>query len=1850
MSFAEERAAQLGFVPQKEVVYNRLLPYADRLDRESNELLAQIKSSLGRAVHLRELWPGALFWTRKLNTYIRLYGRKFSKEDHVLFVKLLYEMVTIPKLEISMMHGFARLLINLLKKKELLSRDDLQLPWRPLYDILERILYSKTEHLGLNWFPSSSHRGLSSTKTILLNVLHRCAVEGVLKTLVKACRPYFPDNATAEMLEEWRPLMCPFDVTMQKAISYLELFLPTSLPPDLHCKGFRLWFDELLALWVSVQNLPQWEGHLVSLFARLANDNIGYIDWDPYVPKIFTRILRNLNLPVGSSQVLLPRQLTNAYDIGHVVVWITAMMGGPSKTAQAHLTGLFNSIASFYHPSNNGRWLAKLMKLLQRLPCCFVRRLHRERYKKPSWLTPVPDSHKLSDQDVTDFVESIIQPVLLAMFSKTGSGDAAQALQNLALMRPELVIPPVLERTYPALETLTEPHQLTATLTCVIGVARSLVSGGRWFPEGPTHMLPLLMRALPGVDPNDFSKCMITFQFISTFSTLVPLVDCSPLLQERSDLSEVERELCSATAEFEDFVLQFMDRCFALIESSSLEQTREETETEKMTTLETLVELGLTTTFSTIFTQCSSEIFKVALEKVFNFAVSNLFETRVSGRMVADLCRAAVKCHPVESLKWFLPHCCNIITQLTLNDDVLREEELDKELLWNLQLLSEITRVDAAKLLPYKDQLVKILQRTLHFKCKQGYTLSCNLLHHLLRSSTLIYPKEYCSVPGGFDKPLSQYLPLKDWGKAGDLWNLNIQWHFPSAEEITFAYYLLDNFLRPELQKLESYGSGELEMSRDDVQQCLTIVQSCLTGSGNLLPPLGGERVPHLVSSMVSLDETKPFIGTDYDYSRENYRELITKTLRKLLHYILDHSEDDTKSLFLIIKIIGDLLQFQGAHKHEFDARWKSFKMVKKSMENRLHGKKQHLRGLLIDRVMLQHELRTLTVDGCAYKLVHQDILRDLLRLSTSSYGQVRNKAQQAFFTALGTYSFCCRDIIPLVLEYLRPERVDVTQQQFKGALYCLLGNNGTSCLANLHDWDCIVQAWPAIVSSGLSKAMSLEKPSIVRLFDDLAERIHRQYETIGLDFSIPESCVHVGILLQQSKGLPTNSQLPPPDEVCLAIKRQEDKNSESLQKYERLVNTLLDCVNQRNLPWKFEHIGIGFLTLLLRDDHVLPARAIRYLVQCLNHDALIVRKMAISTVAGILKQLKRPHEKKTICPYTISGCSKPDRIIAGDRADNQWLLYDSADLPKTKVAWESCCFVEKTHWGYSSWPQNMLVYASADQQPKLGRTREEMSEEEQIIYDHFTDEKFVDQLIKFLSLEDRKGKDKFNPRKFCLFKGIFRNFDDAFLPILNPHLERLVADSHESTQRCVAEIIAGIIRGSKHWTFEKVENMWGLVCPLLRTALANITVESYSDWGTCVATACESRDPRKLHWLFELLLESPVSGEGGSFVDACRLYVLQGGLAQQEWRVPQLLHRLLKYLEPKLTQVYKNVRERIGSVLTYIFMIDINLPNTMSTKSPHISEFTARIMDKLKPLMEADEEIQNHIMEENGQGEQDERTQAIKLMKTILKWIMASAGRSFCTAVPEQMQILPLLFKIAPVENDHNYDELKRDAKLCLSLMSQGLLYAEQVPLVLDVLRQTSRSSSWHARYTILNYVQNMVFYNLFIFLHNQEAVQGVRWLVLQLMADEQLEVREMAATTLSGLLQCNFLQMDVSMQTHFEELCKTRLPKKRKRDSGMAVDTIPSADLVKRHAGVLGLSACILSSPYDVPQWMPQLLMDLSAHLNDPQPIEMTVKKTLSNFRRTHLDNWQEHKQQFTDDQLLLLTDLLVSPCYYA
>lgn len=64
-----------------------------------------------------------------------------------------------------------------------------------------------------------------------------------------------------------------------------------------------------------------------------------------------------------------------------------------------------------------------------------------------------------------------------------------------------------------------------------------------------------------------------------------------------------------------------------------------------------------------------------------------------------------------------------------------------------------------------------------------------------------------------------------------------------------------------------------------------------------------------------------------------------------------------------------------------------------------------------------------------------------------------------------------------------------------------------------------------------------------------------------------------------------------------------------------------------------------------------------------------------------------------------------------------------------------------------------MYAYAPSKDQPKLDRSLEELPDNEVPIYKFFTTQESVDKLIKFLSLEENKGKDKFRSKNFTLFK-----------------------------------------------------------------------------------------------------------------------------------------------------------------------------------------------------------------------------------------------------------------------------------------------------------------------------------------------------------------------------------------------------------------------------------------------------------------------------------------------------------------
>ena len=187
----------------------------------------------------------------------------------------------------------------------------------------------------------------------------------------------------------------------------------------------------------------------------------------------------------------------------------------------------------------------------------------------------------------------------------------------------------------------------------------------------------------------------------------------------------------------------------------------------------------MASTFSAILIQSSRALYDVALKKVKGWLTGRILEWRVSGKIAAGLCRCLTKVRPERGLAGLLPA---LLTALDIGlgerKDTI-EAPLTDEMKFQLMVVAELVRVPGNQLLPYLDRLDAILAGLIGHTSKEGDQLTGALLKNILRSLTHVSPTEYKSVAAGFDHDLTSWRPLKDWGVAGDLWDLGADWYLP---------------------------------------------------------------------------------------------------------------------------------------------------------------------------------------------------------------------------------------------------------------------------------------------------------------------------------------------------------------------------------------------------------------------------------------------------------------------------------------------------------------------------------------------------------------------------------------------------------------------------------------------------------------------------------------------------------------------------------------------------------------------------------------------------------------------------------------------------------------------------------------------------------------------------------------------------------------------------------------------------------------------------------------------------------------------------------------------------------------
>lgn len=292
---------------------------------------------------------------------------------------------------------------------------------------------------------------------------------------------------------------------------------------------------------------------------------------------------------------------------------------------------------------------------------------------------------------------------------------------------------------------------------------------------------------------------------------MIPIVDSS---RSTASMTDEERMICEATSRFEDFILQFLDRVFMFIDSSSLEYVRlESRDSDLKSKLESIAETALSGVCTTLLIETSDTIFESALHKLRTFMTERILETKVAGQLAAVVCKSFSRFNGRDTLRALVP----VLAQTILpaggeGEDVLKEENLDHRLLHAMLILSAVVDTPGNNLLPHMDTLLKVLDYVLLLRSTDGNKLACHLLKCILSSLSTITPCQYRSTQRDYNDP--DYPYVRDWGQSADIDTFYVKWYIPGEEEIAAIQRIFSRYLTVQIDKLKGYCRDSNTLTR----------------------------------------------------------------------------------------------------------------------------------------------------------------------------------------------------------------------------------------------------------------------------------------------------------------------------------------------------------------------------------------------------------------------------------------------------------------------------------------------------------------------------------------------------------------------------------------------------------------------------------------------------------------------------------------------------------------------------------------------------------------------------------------------------------------------------------------------------------------------------------------------------------------------------------------------------------------------------------------------------------------------------------------------------------------------------
>ncbi|GMH44904.1 hypothetical protein BSKO_12861 [Bryopsis sp. KO-2023] len=1826
-----------------------------------------------------QAWPKCyervLEWFPIIYEYLSL-KRDFPFEDVELLVKTCLEIGLGAKDDFEILLRFFDPVTFFLKKyrKEFIGK--IEISWKQLYDVCAYVSNGKR-------FTYQGEDVLTAFRETMMCLIYRST-------------PFFPKGSAAEIWKTFRPqILHTQGNECFEALGYLTTFLPTSA---LERKGegeWGVWFEEWLDLFEGMTSCDFWDACWLDLFASVAkHDHHGQINWTKYMDRLFVGFLTRFHVPVGtatsdmrqfstypSHRASLLFKNSGTGSIPKCIIYMLRNEKNEESCIQ-HLEMLIALLEQYYHPSNGGKWTRSLWQFLRLLLKNFMQQLSKQgRHNETS--PGMSISPAVQERCFACFLKISLR----GQYSKddTLRLTACQSMCDLSYVAPKLVLPLVYKRFQDALEsmtaTLTLPTSIHALGICVrplllSGLSADLTSPGYWLDGEEVAgqaIARAMMDVLPGLDANDTTKTGAVLRFYCAVMYSIPSLDTEIAEKNGWYVLPLDVEL---------WCEELLSRLFVLMENldAPAHRTDQSHRTEKTSSKGTFL------MHDHVFFDSFTDLLLVklpvslrvrAIKRMADFMLTSAVPCVV--QECGQLCSSAGEVDPESTMQYIVhPLLEKVLEELPAvqggqPSTTHFSHALETMLVWNLGLLSTCMGGVGEHVLKHEKMAVEVVDRALACTCREVQVSGMVLLSALLACLIGVYPELNQEQ---FKKNILES-GLHQWvAKEPETWEPPM-WHHPSAKELSLADTLITKYLEGGLAELDALMEDPPEGDdfKEKLMWNLCKIDGVLGGCKECLVDF---EVPEKIHSG---ENSKP-VGTvghvGITVGKPGLRERAADTIVRLCSFVQDQ---DPTVLEFVVEIIEELVSLGESGPPD------EYSDINTSDEPDVLDvffTEPAVATPLLKKADLKWQKR-----GPYHRVLCNLWEEYLNRSGDSAYGRWHSTTVPMIEDV---------NLVPEAFGRLFGELIRLSMHRYEGVRHAAepvveQGFIRFPCLTRYYVPVLLTSVARSPLPEDLSLSALSSNPNFLK---EVLDRLGDFMKQIEVDTIMPTgNDVEMGVEAEQDAAVDGavcvmctsqhsfKATFKEPERLAamvyalMASRQNTSVTSQGITSYFiwKFLVRFHSPIHLKTGPldgfmadvckgllflgregvimnWKYTLLAnILTLAMLPRRDHPLALSILSHFLEVMDSKLPALRKVSTVGLYSILRPLQiadvensemvdlvRSHVNQPAFGATLVHILVNGHISLGEEDDNKGKMAKYLKHLMVDGSFEER-LVRNVHVlvdRLGKWPESDNPEAMLDGSFDLPNAR------------------VVEAVAAIVPFE---------------FLSSIREPAEKLLEVMQSH------SSEQADQSALAELLSGIIASGAPWVQPK-----------------NSSKTPWEDWIKEFTKAVLGSAPLELSGAFALSMRSGVRGlldlneQGKGYAAEALGSVVDLILSAMDASVAGQSSSLIKHLTylnasmKELIKVYSLEGMPPNLIPLWSRLLD-DIPGLMSNELQSVREHVAGLMvlvcgyllsqqqaglsqDKLKVVTKAqevcdllvarfEEGIQSvRMMVNQADSSTDANTDTMQegsekgsqeagVENGLTVAVDAKVGMAAQFAILGMREVqspslertlirlLPGLFQIQEL-GDPSLKPLQMEAATAFVLLKYLCVSVDRVGDVVDIITASHRYEQWHARAAALVFQQ--VFWFRHCFLLSQAHSKQMLEYVMGRLGDKKLEVQMVASTTLSGMLKGMASDQEEKVRSHFmSQLAKFypngRRPRRKKQDPQV---------LLEKHTCILGIRAFITCHPYDIPEWMPEMLTAAVPAAGEPAPIKTTITKTLGDFRRTHEnESHQELRAAFDEDQ---------------